>query len=61
MSDGFFNYPGFPEKPVKTAADLKKIKAGKPETLKWIDDQVSQGDIGVIQEQRCIRETVLRR
>lgn len=41
MSDGFFNYPGFPEEPVRNAADLKKIKAGKPETLKWIDDQVA--------------------
>ena len=41
MSDGFFNYPGFPEERVKSAADLKKIKAGKPETLKWIDDQVA--------------------
>ena len=41
MSDGFFNYPGFPEEPIKTAADLKKIKSGKPETLKWIDDQVA--------------------
>lgn len=41
MSDGFFNYPGLPGEPIKTAADLKKIKAGKPETLKWIDDQVA--------------------
>ena len=41
MSDGFFNYPGLPEERIKNAADLKNIKSGKPETLKWIDDQVA--------------------
>ena len=40
MSDGFFHYPGVASEPVTCAADLKKIKSGKPETLAWIDRQI---------------------
>lgn len=40
MSDGFFHYPGVASEPVTSAADLKKIKSGKPETLAWIDRQI---------------------
>ena len=40
MSDGFFHYPGVASEPVTCAADLKKIKSGKSETLAWIDRQI---------------------